>query len=362
MSRRRRGGVVPRRRAPRHRPRHSRPHLPAAAPRRRARAHARARRPHRGRPLPAAVRRWSGLWHGADAGARPPQTRRTRSPRRRPPDRQAEGRRRGRPVQGRVPARHAQHAGLRRARHPHAARRARPHRRLQDRPDPDRRAAVRLPSLRRARRPGRAGAVRRQHQHRSQGLLGLRDRRRRRLRGDLHEHARDDRRRGVLVEHLPDAGRRRPGGAVRAQGGVRRPRHDLDVDDRAGSRLPEDPDRRADPRQRRAEPSGRRGRLPQHRIAGRADGGAAAHRHRRSPARQDRRGRHRRVLGPPDPGQRAGHRPGDEQHRPPRRRADLRRHQARARVRARQRGRAEADAVAGAAEVLHPGARASTAT
>ena len=38
--------------------------------------------------------------------------------------------------------------------------------------------------------------------------------------------------------------------------------------------------------------------LPQHRIAGRADGGAAAHRHRRSPARQDRRGRHRRLLGP----------------------------------------------------------------
>ena len=56
------------------------------------------------------------------------------------------------------------------------------------------------------------------------------------------------RRRGVLVEHLPHADPRRSGGAVRPQGGVRRPRHDRELADRAAARLPAHPGRRADSR------------------------------------------------------------------------------------------------------------------
>ena len=95
--------------------------------------------------------------------------------------------------------------------------RRRPHRRLQDRPDADRRRALRRPPLRRARRRRRAGAVRRQHQHRSPRLHRLGARGRRSLRGNLHQRQRQADRRGVRVEHLPDADPRRPGGAVRSQ-------------------------------------------------------------------------------------------------------------------------------------------------
>ena len=42
----------------------------------------------------------------------------------------------------------------------------------------------------------------------------------------------------VRVEHLPDADPGGPGGAVRAQGGVRRPRHGRELADRAAARLP----------------------------------------------------------------------------------------------------------------------------
>ena len=63
-----------------------------------------------------------------------------------------------------------------------------------------------------------------------------------------------------------------------------------------------------------------------HRVAGRAAGGAAAHRHRRSPPRQAGPGRRGGVLGARDPGQREGDRPGDEPRRPPRRRRDPRGH------------------------------------
>ena len=65
-------------------------------------------------------------------------------------------------------------------------------------------------------------------------------------------------RRGVRVEHLPDADPRRPGGAVRAQGGVRRPRHGAELGDRAAARLPAHAGRRADPRHRRRRTTRRR--------------------------------------------------------------------------------------------------------
>ena len=45
------------------------------------------------------------------------------------------------------------------------------------------------------------------------------------------------RRRGVRVEHLPDADPRRPGRAVRSQGRVRRPRHERELADRPAARL-----------------------------------------------------------------------------------------------------------------------------
>ena len=48
----------------------------------------------------------------------------------------------------------------------------------------------------------------------------------------------------------------------------------------------------------------RRRRVPGHRIAGRAAGGAVAHRHRRAPPRVARARRHRRALGPRHPRQR----------------------------------------------------------
>ena len=89
-----------------------------------------------------------------------------------------------------------------------------------------------------------------------------------------------------------------------------------------------------------------------HRLAGRAAGGAAAHRDRRPPARQARAGRRGGVFGAGDSGQREGDRAGDEPHRRARRRHHLRGHQARPRVRPRQRGRAETDAVAGQAALL----------
>ena len=114
-------------------------------------------------------------------------------------------------VHARVHPRDPQHARLCGDRHSHAAGHAGPHRRLQDRSDAARRRAVRPAPLRPAGRRGRARHVRRQHQHRSARVHRLRDRRRAGLRGDLHEHARQDRCRGVCVEPVPHADRRQPG-------------------------------------------------------------------------------------------------------------------------------------------------------
>jgi mRNA degradation ribonuclease J1/J2 len=92
-------------------------------------------------------------------------------------------------------------------------------------------------------------------------------------------------------------------------------------------------------------------------LAGRAAGGAAADRDRRSPAREDRPGRRGGVLGEGDSGEREGDRAGDEPHREAGGRHHLRGDQARARVRTRQRGRAETDAVPRQAAVLRADTR-----
>ena len=178
------------------------------------------------------------------------------------------------------------------------------------------------------------------------------------LRRDLHQHRRQDRRRDVFVEPLPPADRRRPGGAVRSQGGVRRPRHERELGDRAAPRLPAPADRRRDQGLatcRIFPVAGRR--LPRDRLARRGQRRAVANRHRRSPPRAAQGRRSRRDFGARDSRQREGDRPGHEPPRPPRRRRRHRIEQARARVRARLRRGAEAGAVAGAAEVLRAGPR-----
>ncbi len=183
-------------------------------------------------------------------------------------------------------------------------------------------------------------------------------RRHRRLRGDLHQRAREDRRRDVRVEPLPDADPRRPGRSVRSQGGVRRPRRDRELADRAAARLPADSGRRADPRQRPARPTRRR-------TSSASAPGRRASRRRRC------RGSPSTTTGTPSsteddvvvfsareiPGQREGDRPGDEPHRAARRRHRPRGNEARPRVGTRQRGRAEAHAFAGQAAVLRADTR-----
>ena len=122
--------------------------------------------------------------------------------------------------------------------------------------------------------------------------------------------------------------------------------------DRAAARVPADPGRRADSRQRRPQlpVAGRRVHL--HRVAGRAAGGAAADRHRRPSARE---------AGPDDVVVFSAREiPGNEKaigrvmNHIARRDAEViyRGDQARPRVRARQRGRAEAHAFAGQAAAL----------
>ena len=102
--------------------------------------------------------------------------------------------------------------------------------------------------------------------------------------------------------------------------------------------------------------------VPLHRVAGRADVGALAHRDRRSPLREDRPRRHGGPVGARDSRERKGDRPGHQPPRPPRRGRHSRGDQARPRVGARQRGRAEADAVARPAAILRAGSRRVSAS
>ena len=165
-----------------------------------------------------------------------------------------------------------------------------------------------------------------------------------------------DRRRHVRVEHLPDADRRRPRGAVRSPGRVRRPRRDRELRDRAAARLSagaggvqiRDSDVRNFPlRTWSASAPGRRG-----------------SRRRRCPGSPSTitgtsgsTGRRGGLLGPRDSRQREGDRPGDEPRRPAGRRGRLRGHQARPRLGPRQRGRAEAHAFPGQATVFRADTR-----
>ena len=175
-------------------------------------------------------------------------------------------------------------------------------------------------------------------------------------------------RRRVRVEHLPDADPGRSGGAVRPQGGLRRPRHDARTrrsrsgsatcGSRPGVQI-------RDSRRRQLPGPGRA--LPHDRVAGRADVGAVAHRDRRSSAREARARTTRSCS-------RRASIPGNEKaigrvmNHLARRGADVIHEgdQARARVGARQRRGAEADAVARAAALLRahprrvPAARRST--
>ena len=82
---------------------------------------------------------------------------------------------------------------------------------------------------------GRARALCRQHERRSPGLHRPGDRGHRCLRGAVYLLRGQARRRDVLVEHLSHAGARRPGGAIRAQGRVRRPEHRAEHGNRAAA-------------------------------------------------------------------------------------------------------------------------------
>ena len=174
----------------------------------------------------------------------------------------------------------------------------RSHGRLQDRPDADRRRTLRRSPVRRARRsrvcwrcsptaPTSTAAASPARKPRS---LTPSRRSSPAPTGRIIVAA-------FCVEHLPDADPGGPGGAVRSQGRVRRARHDRELADRAAPRLPAYPGRPADSRLRRAELSGAGRAVPVHRIAGRTDVGAVAHRHRRSSSRQARAGGHGRALG-----------------------------------------------------------------
>ena len=166
----------------------------------------------------------------------------------------------------------------------------------------------------------------------------------------------------LRVEHLSDADPRGSGGAVRSQGRVRRPRHDREL---ARSRSvsatcgfpPACRSRLGCPQLSAAGHP-----VSDDRLAGRADVGVVADRHRRPSAREARPRRHRRAVGPRHPREREGDWPRHRPRRAARRRRHLRRDQTRARIGSRQRGRAQTDALAGPPAVFHPRARGISAT
>ena len=230
----------------------------------------------------------------------------------------ADGRRR--PVPHRVPARHAQHPGLPGARHPHAGR----HRsstpatsrstRRRSTASPS--TCIGSPS---SAPQGVLALLLGQHERRPARVHGLGTRGHRRLRRGLQQRAP-----GKIVvaafstsvyrlQLLVDLAEQ----FERKVAFVGRGMQHISQIARA-ARLPADAARPADPRQRRPRLP-RPGRaVPLHRLAGRAAGGPAPHRHRRPPARQARTGGRRRVLGPGHSRQREGRRPGHEPRRPAR--------------------------------------------
>ncbi len=154
-----------------------------------------------------------------------------------------------------------------------------------------------LGPARAAGRRRRAGALCRQHQRRPARRDRLRDRCARRLRRGLLHHRRQGGRGGVCLERLPHAAHRRPGGAVRPLGGVRRTRHAVELRDRAAARLPARAHRRGREGQRRAQSAAARRGLSRDRLARRTECGALAYCHRRPSPHLARARRHGRALG-----------------------------------------------------------------
>ena len=274
--------------------------------------------------------------------------------------RAADGDRRA--VHHRIHPRDAQHARLRGAGHHDAGGRDRPHRRLQDRSDADRWPALRPPPLRELGRQGVLALFADSTNIDRQGFTGPEtevieafEEVFTSTHGKLVVAAFSSSiyRMQVLVD-LARSSTARSRSSAAAWSRTRRSRSGSDI---CGCL------RRADPRLRRAQLRVAGRAVRDHRVAGRAAGGALAHRHRRSP--------HVVKLGPDDvvvfsaraiPGQREGHRPHDEPHRPPRRRRRHRRHEARARLRARHRRGAEADDLARPAALLRADSRRVPAT
>ena len=209
---------------------------------------------------------------------------------------------------------------------------------------PGRRPAGRRLAAGRAGPRGRAAALRRFDQRRPARLLAVRARGRPAPGGGVRPRRGPDRRHQLRLQHPPrPAGDRRRRGA-RAQGRAGRALDAQERQHRALARPHRGARRDADP-----APGGRglarpQGRRDLDRLAGRAAVGAAADGPQRPPADQAAPRRHRRLLGHPDPRQRAR---GQRDRRPavphrlrrdhPARRADPR-------LRARLRRGAQADA------------------
>ena len=290
---------VPRARAVRRRSGHSRPRRArrrTAAGSRRSCSRTATRTTSAPSPHVLGARRRPGLRHAVHAGAgRSPSSTSTAST---PGDRltpvaAAADRVDGRPVPPRVPARHRTACPDCLARgDSHAGRHHRPHRRLQDRPDAARRPVVRPPPVRRT-RLGRAcwRSSPTAPTPTGDGFTGSERDGHRRLRGGLQQRhrARSSSRRSPRASTAcscswtwpsSSTARSRSSAAACSSTSQIAERARLPARCRPGLQI-----RDSDVRDYAA-----RGRaVPLHRLAGRADGGPAPHRHRRPPPRQARR-------------------------------------------------------------------------
>ena len=219
---------------------HSGSHLPAAeGARRRAGADARPRGSHRRRAVRRAATS-TGPIYGTPltlALVEPSSSEHGHRCRAIASTRAAARARRGRAVRDRVHPRDAQHARLRGPGDSHAGRHHRPHRRFQDRSDADRRRALRRSPLRGARRL--RACSRSSPTARTSIAAASPDPRSRSSKRSRRFHERAGR---LMVAAFASSIYRmqmlvRPGGAVRSQGRVRRPRDDRELADRATARL-----------------------------------------------------------------------------------------------------------------------------